>query len=103
MRPRQKQKTRCAVRVSGLGFPIIALSWLSVVLRRHAHRMMVMMVTVVVQRSHKQFDVRTVRIFPSIEIPLLVAAKTRTPRSNRFAALSGAISLDRGTPIKKIT
>jgi hypothetical protein len=103
MRPRQKQKTRCAVRVSGLGFPIIALSWLSVVLRRHAHRMMVMMVTVVVQRSHKQIDVRTVSIFPSIEIPLLVAAKTGTPQCARFPARPASISLDRGTPVKKIT
>jgi hypothetical protein len=41
---RQKQKARCAVGVSGLGFPIKALKPSSVVLRQHARRMVVVMV-----------------------------------------------------------
>jgi len=43
-----KTKSPLRIRVSGLGFPISALSLLSVVLRRHADRM-VMVVTAMVQ------------------------------------------------------
>jgi hypothetical protein len=49
----QKQKARrCEIRISGLGFPISAFRPLSEVLRRHAHRMVMMMVTVVDRQNH---------------------------------------------------
>src|SRR6266853_4851373 len=48
---------------SGLGFPMSAF-WLSVVPRRHAHRM-VMMVTATGQRSHREHDIRAVEIWLS--------------------------------------
>src|ERR1700687_1499383 len=49
---------------SGLGFPMSAF-WLSVVPRRHAHRM-VMMVVAMGQRSHREHDIRAVEIWLSI-------------------------------------
>src|ERR1700694_2662842 len=49
---------------SGLGFPMSAF-WLSVVPRRHAHRM-VMMVVAMGQRSHREHDNRVVEMWLSI-------------------------------------
>src|SRR5216684_2613518 len=50
----------CILNDSGLGFPMSA-SWLSVVPRRHAHRM-VMMVMAMGQRSHREHDIRAVAL-----------------------------------------
>jgi hypothetical protein len=49
---------------SGLGFPMSAF-WLSVVPRRHAHRM-VMMVMAMGQRSHREHDIRAGALWLSI-------------------------------------
>jgi hypothetical protein len=76
----QKQKARCAVGVSGLGFPISALRLLSVVLRRHAHRMMMVMVTAVVQRGHTKEMLRRPGFFSQSNSTIVVGEEIKGQR-----------------------
>jgi hypothetical protein len=54
--PAEKQKARCALGVSGLGF-LSVLKLLSVILRRHARMEMVVM-TMMVEATHLRFNLR---------------------------------------------
>src|SRR5260370_42240782 len=68
---------------SGLGFPM-SVFWLSVVPRRHAHRM-VMMVMAMGQRSHREHDIRAVEMWLSIYCWVRVLERpSKSPRRLNF-------------------
>src|SRR5580704_9784641 len=92
--PAAETKRPLRIRVSGLGFPTSALlGCLTVVLRRHAHRMMgMMMVTAVGRRGHNKTHTRTVSISPSIEFHNSAVAELKNRTTRRLLPYRHALT-----------